>query len=260
MTDQEFREAIAALPEPPTGSRPPYWDYWRHALWHGGQTDDPANFMNWPVVYHNFLFNHWTNVIDEDYRLLQDDWRRWESVVTLPKTGQPKDNYRGSVFSSALIHQASHLARYERQTGKPVHEMGRILEFGSGFGAMALAAHRAGFHGEYVIYDLPEISLLARYFLDAEGVPARFCQDGQLPDDDFDLLLCMSSISETEPSFRDGFLASVNAESMMFFYQDRFEAWDNADYFKRLDFGLSWKHWNPYVSQPEMWYSLGERK
>jgi len=252
MNADQFHQRMAALSEPKTKLRPPYWEFWRWQLWQLGQTDDPANFMNWPIVYHNFLFNHWTNVIDEDFELLQGDWQRWEPVVAIPKTGNPQDNYRDTGYSSALIHQASHLARLEKHTELAVAHLNRILEFGGGFGAMALTAYRAGFRGEYVIYDLPEVAIMSQYFLEAEGIPVSY----EEPQGRFDLLLCMSSISETKLAFRDNFLSKIKVRYALFFYQEWFKDWDNRSYFHNLDLDMKWQHWQPFISQPEMWYSL----
>jgi hypothetical protein len=255
----DIKSEMSKLTEPITEDKPPYWNYWRRELWELAQTSDPANFMNWPVVYHNFLFAHWLDVIDEDFEVLQTDWQRWQKVVTPIQTGEPKDSYHGLPYSSSMIHQAAHLARLETRTGKRIDKLKRILEFGAGFGSMALAVYRAGFRGEYLIYDLPEVALLSRYFLEKEGVPVQHLTGDERPGKPLDLLLCMSSISEAPPVFRDEFLGSIKTKTAMFFYQEQFKEWDNLAYFHGLDLGMTWEHWH-LESVKEMWYSLGVKK
>src|SRR3990167_5344946 len=164
MDDKEFMEQMAALPEPSSGSKPPFWSYWRRNLWELAQKDDPANFMNWPCVFHTMLVNHWIEQMDVEFAALPHEYY---VALQAPEFGRPHDFYRNTSYSRNLIHQAYHLSQFAATTGHNFSKMNKIVEFGGGYGAMALVLHRLGFgeatqSGEYVIYDLPEFALLQK--------------------------------------------------------------------------------------------------
>jgi len=56
-----------------------------------------------------------------------------------------------------LIHQAYHLKQWLDRTKQNLSEMTNIIEFGAGYGAMALILHRLDYRGYYYIIDLPEL-------------------------------------------------------------------------------------------------------
>lgn len=218
MNAVKFREAMAALPEPPATSAPPWWDFWRHDLWDRAQADDAANFMKWPAVYATMLVNHFP--IGHQLLYLQEDWERWERVVSDPTSESNQRN---------LINQAYHLKLWEDTTGRRVRELHSIFEFGGGYGAMALVAQRAGFRGVYAIHDLPEFALLQDWWLgnQPEAVPVT-----HLPGPvEADLFIAIYSISETPPAERDRWL---KAESYLMLCSSQFAEYDNLAWIRHV--------------------------
>lgn len=218
---------MAKLPEPITDKQPPYWQFWRHQLWRLAQVDDPAKFELWPCVYHCMLVNHWPDAVTYE-RLIIGDFLPFEQNEPTPA------QYKN------LIHQAYHLWKWQQVTGRRVADLSTIVEFGGGYGAMALLCHRLGFRGRYVIYDLPEFSLLQQWYLEQHGVKAEW--NPKRKPKGVDLFMALYSLSEVP--FEDRPKFEIEASSYLFLYSGLWEGWNNVDYYQRqwplMRPGYSW--------------------
>lgn len=261
MDADTFRRRMADLPEPPAVATPPYWEAWRREIWQRGQYDDPANFMKWPCVYHCMLVDHWPGAIDNEWRMLGDSAEpdRWAQAVFVPGT-----YYGGTRLSHTknLIHQAYHLYLWEKTTGQRVSDLDSIVEFGGGYGAMALVAHRLGFMGKYVIYDLPEFSLLQEWFLSQVGIESvEFETDITARRLVPDLLIACYSLSECDLVTCENFLANVRPKSCLFLYSGKWESYDNVTRFQQPAGHLAklqWRHVEiDWLPDPRNFYSIG---
>jgi hypothetical protein len=56
--------------------------------------------------------------------------------------------------------------------GSCLHDADCIVEFGGGFGSMCRLIGALGFRGRYVIFDLPPVLALQRYYLGLHGIEA----------------------------------------------------------------------------------------
>lgn len=276
MNKQELRDRMAVLPEPPNDSHPPLWDYWRHDLWQRVVSgEDPDGFMGWPCVYHTMLQNHWPEVVErEATEIVTENGASYPASPMHPDGFYPRDDFHylsGNSYghSRNLIHQMYHLWKWQQVTGQRVADLGSIVEFGGGYGAMALVASRMEFGGRYTIIDLPEFLLLQEYFLlnttTASVASGTYLFSRQLysgyKDPAADLMIAGYSLSETDYSERDGFVWNYPAKSYLLWYSNRFEDYDNVAYFQhRLPSMLpdmNWKHWRADHMPPETWYSVG---
>jgi len=246
------------LPEPKTARKPPYWEYWRHELWqHVVDGADPQGFMGWPCIYHTMLVNHWKDAVAVEFEAVRGN-ARWLAAIIMPEVGQPPDFHNWTVFSRNLIHQAYHLSRWEAVTGRHIEDLNTIVEFGGGYGAMALVARRAGFQGTYVIYDLPEFTLLQQWFLSRVSV-----QGVEWPEDiepiEADLLIGLYSLSETPMDVRQMVLDSVTAQSFLFLYSATWEHYDNSAWFRSLNLTPRFWHHEEIEHLPDRgnWYTIG---
>ncbi len=259
MNVDELRAAMRALSEPVTDKQPPHWEYWRHELWrHVVNGDDPAHFWEWPCVYHTMLQNHWLPLIETELQEIADT--DIPSSILRPPANGVFDYLADSAFSANLIKQYYHLMMWQRVTGKRIEDLSTIVDFGAGYGALALLVHRLGFKGTYYIIDLPEFSLLQQYYLSntGEAVNAKWPGEYEIPAQ-LDLLIALYSLSETPYALRDGFLDNLQAQSHLFLYSNRFADFDNIAYFdnyaKRR--GGNWQTWKIEHMPPESWYSVG---
>ena len=180
--------------------------------------------------------------------------------------------------SANLIHHAYHVSRFEDVTGARVADFDTIVEFGGGYGSMARLAWQLGFRGEYVIYDLPEMSAVQRYCLTSMGIPVSAagtvhrgpgvsCATNAdelarvLGDRVADLLLATWSLSETPVAFRERFLPLVRTNHYFFGYEDRYRGVDNDAYFTDLrarERAFRWDH-QPSPSERRVSYLVGTR-
>lgn len=254
MSEMEFSEKMAELPEPPVGAKPPFWEAWRHELWWLAQNRDPTRFFSWPPVYHTMLVNHWVGPVWHEYAALPPSWHEYAEA---PDWVGPIDYHGETKLSRNLIHQLYHLYQFEQATGRSVKDMGRIDEFGGGYGAMAHVIHRMGFRGDYRIYDLPEFALLQQYYLSQFGIQVTHCDkmEGKT-----DLLIACYSLSETPLQLRDRFLDDTDAGSYLLLYSNRFVDYDNEKYFGNMGIRKPeclWRHQKVEHLPPSSIYSFG---
>lgn len=246
MTSDEFRRRMVELPEPITDKQPPYWEFWRWQLWQLGQTDDPANFTKWPCVYHTMLVNHWEKAIIWESKQFPFEW------FNIPSLEFNRAEYNN------LIHQAYHLYQWQQATGRKISQLSTIVEFGGGYGAMALLCHRLGFKGRYVIYDLPEFSLLQEWYLSQFGVAAEW--NPKRKPKNTSLFMALYSLSEVESNLRDELI--VKADSYLFLYSGQWEAWNNVAWFQEgfplLGYCSNWQHTElTHLPDRNNFYSIG---
>ncbi len=263
MNADQLRARMAQLPEPITDKKPPYWEFWRLDLWQTVLIDDPTHFYEWPCVYHTMLVAHWPFQIS--YELSQLDLNRWRYAIQVPHFG-PDDAF-GRVkvkypFSMNLIHQAYHLTQWEQATGKRIEQLDTIVEFGGGYGAMVLLCRRMGFEGKYVIYDLPEFSLLQEYYLSQFGMLDKVEWNSGKNPKDADLFIALYSLSEVEPSKRFGFIQPY-AKSFLCLYSGQWEQWDNVNWFQNVlpkiaQYIKNWQHTEiTHLPNRNNWYLIG---
>lgn len=263
MNADQFRERMTQLPEPITDKKPPYWEAWRLDLWRRAQTQDPARFWEWPCVYHTMLVNHWYNPVKYEYSTLIT---RLLDACRVPHAG-PVDNFKVETFSpydpfqnnglsKNLIHQAYHVNQWEQTTGRKIDTLDTIVEFGGGYGAMALLCHRLGFKGKYIIYDLPEFALLQEYYLSQFGINAEW--NPKRRPKGVDLFMALYSISEVDPLEREKLM--VRANSYLLLYSGQWEKWNNVVWAKNFAMGtvLEWRHTElTHLPDKNNWYSIG---
>jgi hypothetical protein len=182
--------------------------------------------------------------------------RHYIPAIKDPGLGSPElyDGYT----SGNMIHQAYHLSLWELMTGRSVKNMRRIVEFGGGYGTMALVCHRLGFRGDYQIIDLPEFSLLQQWYL-TNTLPdiSRIAWTDEPAT--CDLLIASHSLSEVPLPLRGKILSDMAADSYLFVYHCEHDGVDNLGYFAGFAEGkpaYSWSHWST-LHLPNQWYSMG---
>lgn len=250
LVDQ-VRRRVAALPPlpavPSDSAALAEWTQNRRRLRELVGRDDPRRFLQWDVVRETMFVGN-ARLIPTELACLRasKDWRRWRRVLREDVAGLP-DRCRFYLPSSGnLIHHAYSLCRFEQAVGRPIAQFQSILEFGGGYGSFCRLAHRLGFKGQYVIFDLPEFSALQEYFLESVGVPLsiKAGQPGvrcisELKDlkeytegpDDW-LFIALWSLSEAPLALRREVLGDGSSFSAyLISYQDEFGEVNNKDFF-----------------------------
>jgi hypothetical protein len=262
MTSEELKEKFAAL-SPMDPVEPEHsWKFWAWDLRQLVADKDPAEFLTWPTVVSTMFVGNAPYIYFE-YSVLPNGF--------IKKIGDPKfaspHLYNDKITllypvitSGNLIHQAYHILQWE---GGWLPELETIIEVGGGYGAMALICHRLGFRGRYIIYDLPEFSLLQQYYLSNVGVgnvEFRTQIDKQM--DEADLLIGLYSLNEMPLYAREAIIDLCPAQSYLIAYGAQWGGVDNMawalDLMQRKK-NHNWKHWNiPHL--PNCWYLVGDKR
>ncbi len=146
--------------------------------------------------------------------------------------------------------------------------MDYVFEFGGGYGSMCRLFYNLGFHGRYIIFDLPSLSALQRYYLRTIGFRVKSTtefvksEDGIVCVSDIQqlisllpdhikasnaLFLATWSISESPIRIRELILPRISDfQSFLIAYQDGFEEVNNVEYFdnwKKTIKNVAWQSW-----------------
>ena len=227
---------------------------------------DPAEFLRWPPVERSMVKRSHQRARPELIHLRErPDWRRrWWSAVRETTIGRPRPLPRCPWSSANTIYQAYHACRFEEATGRSLASMRTILEFGGGYGRFCHLAHDLGFRGTYVIYDLPEVAVLQRFYLRHVGLTVSEGREATWPArgvvtvvdaNDLTALLrqrprgeapfvAVSSLSEAPLALRDTVLAAVTSfDAFLIHYAALHDALDNRAYFARWRTALTDHDW-----------------
>lgn len=247
-----LRKHISALPElaaAESNSSAEGWLMVRRDLRRRILNDDPRRFLQWDVIRRTMFVGNARYIKDELTALRASAaWsKRWKPALREDAIGLPERSLYYLRSSGNLIHHAYSLYRFEQESGRTMDQFKRIVEFGGGYGSLCRLIHRLGFRGEYVIFDLPELSALQQYFLQSVGLPlddgfirksgVRCISDlktlhqiiASSPDWFF---IALWSISETPETLRYEALGSAaGITDYLIAYQDQFGEVNNVVFF-----------------------------
>lgn len=231
------------------------------------RSGDPADFLHWPAVEQTMVIRRHRRVTSAlDHLRARPDWRRrWRSAVRETTLGRPRPLPRCPWSSANMIFQAYHLCRFEEATGRPLASMPVIVEFGGGYGRLCQLAHDLGFRGTYVIFDLPEVAVLQRFYLHHVGIAVSEASEATWPANgvvtvvDVPALkallrgrprseaafVAVGSLSEAPLALRETLLAEVASfDAFLIFYSAQHDELDNRAYFARWRATLTDHDWH----------------
>lgn len=261
--------SLPDLPEPATEAEADWQDN-RRNLRENFLTEDPRRLFLWSTLIKTMLVGDAPYTSDELADLkLEPGWSsRWGSLLSEPPALRPKPHYLLQSSSGNTIHHVYHLKTLEAQTNTRINESKLIVEFGGGYGNMCRLIHNLGFRGKYIVFDLPEFSILQRFYFGVTGLEAYplgsdfknkgsgiFCCSSAdelasaLQDEDIDLFLATWSFSEAPLDVRDVFIPYISKSRRCFFaYQDKFQDVDNLPYFSQLGDKLGFGSWDQAIA------------
>jgi len=246
--------------------------------------DDPRNLLTWDVVL-STMFVADQPYIPIEFRFLQNNpkWRKkWSKAIKESPFGQPIFYPKYKKTSENVIHHAYHIAQWEKFANINVDEIDLVLEFGGGYGSMCRLFYNLGFQGKYVIYDLPIMSALQRYYLESLGIGV--ISDEKIKKDGINII-CTSSIETVETLCSNDvipnslFIATWSLSEVplrtrqeltgiihfcshfLVAYQERFGNIDNKNYFsdwpQKFHESIYWRNWG-IEHLPGSYYLMGK--
>ena len=253
-----LRRDAAALTRPMPDDASEAADVWpaARALLHQSLSEgDPFDFLHWDVVRRTMIKRGRASMVPELRHLRgRSDWKgRWAPAVRESTIGHPRPFHLYPRSSGTLLHQAYHLCRFEETTGTSFVTLPCILEFGGGYGSLCRLFHQLGFTGTYVIFDLPEVSALQRFFLEHLGLPSA-CEPKVLPPRGVvttSNVETLAALMSGRGADRAGFIATwslseapldvrapvldvvASFDAHLLAYQDRFGEIDNVAFFSQ---------------------------
>ena len=265
MNANQLIAAYSLLPRIPSSDDAHSWLHRRTAMRDHVANNDLREFLRWSTIQATMYVGDGEIAVKEYFTLRIKDKERWDQAVQYNPIGSPHEMSMYPGIDPNLAHQAYHLMQLEQAMAVKVDEIETIVEFGGGYGAMCLICRRLGFRGKYIIYDLPEMSLLQEDYLDQQGVkPADFIStdnDHQIEPSGCDFLIACYSLSEVSADLRNSFLQSCKARAILIATQDRYGEYDLKKEFSRYFascHGYSW--WfkkNRFI--PGDFYIIGKR-
>jgi hypothetical protein len=263
MNIEELRAKVLELPPiEPYALANPFWDERRLGLRQSLLAGDIDRFLSWPDIGFTMFLGNWPWV-DEEYQTLLVERPSWCDSGTLAddRLGSP-EWYKDTGSSANLIHQAFHLYKWEKATGRKVSELKSIVEIGGGYGCMCRLVHRLGFRGNYLIYDLPEVALLQEFYLSNTGVPVDHVAWVKKIDPQAQLIMSLWALSEMPSDLRMELLRTPRPAHYFFGYQFAFEGVDNRVFFQTFQDqrqGYEWKTERILHHPGESWYLFGNK-
>ena len=227
---------------------------------------DLRHFLRWDVIRKAMFVGHDTWVVKELRHLKrQKAWNvRWHPGIKESPVGHPPPFIfcRGS--SGNLVHHAYHLVRFEDLASTPLQKMDFVVEFGGGYGSMCRLFYQLGFSGTYVIFDLPEFSILQTYYLNCLGLPIQkqrgISSSGIHCISDLEelqlvvsnrvrgstaMFAAMWSLSECPIALRAKVLGAVgNMDFWLYGYQQEFGEINNVEFFRDVRMSCPEVEWH----------------
>ena len=220
--------------------RLPTWDMFSREIDYYASRYDLCTFMQWPPIAKSMVVD--SRFVDIELAELQSSahWPRFSDALVDRVVGMPRP-YPPLPYSTAnLVHHAYHLHRFEAAFAR-LDRNATVLEFGGGYGSMCrLIANYAGFD-RYLIYDLPALSAIQRYFL-AAALDAEACAaveyvtaTEELADLEPDLFISTWGLSEVPLALRKVFEPIIaRSRHVLIAYQADIDGIDNQEYFRAL--------------------------
>lgn len=249
-------------------------------------TQDPKEFLHWDIIAHTMGSpNPGYFPIELNYLKSKIDWNtRWRSAIREISVGNPSLSpyYRES--SGMLVHHAYGLAKFEETVGKQIQTFEYVLEFGGGYGSMCRLFYNLGFGGKYILYDLPILSELQKFFLKSAKFPVLTLDEFIKADSGIvcisdknqlleliknhtklekELFVATWSLSEAPTSTKNLMLSLVSDFNYFFLaYQSAFCEEENISFFekwKQVIKNIFWKGWEIEFA-PDNYYLMGTPK
>ena len=134
---------------------------------------DPGNFLQWTPILKTMHSGSAGISTRKYYEVFKShpNYDAWVEAAKENPLGNPAYFLKDKRLSPTSIKHAVHLQRFQDVTGLQIVDMDYILEFGGGYGSMRRIIDRLGFEGDYVMYDMPLLAALQKFYLGMLEIP-----------------------------------------------------------------------------------------
>lgn len=217
------------------------WENYRKKIRKDILEKNPLNFTNWETIKGTMF----CIPPEDEYESLinSKDKKIWEKAIKESKIGNPEPYYLMKESSGNIIHQAYHIQQLKKYSNIDLSKINTIFEIGGGYGSMCRLIHKLGFKGNYIIFDLPELLELQKFYLRLNNIPKEkihFLSDIKkikniIDIENINLTIGLWSFSELPINLRDSILEYFKkSDYILFTYQNTFTDINNISYFNEL--------------------------
>lgn len=183
------------------------WESFTNRIKNHLETKDISTFMTWDVLINTMIAG--VDSVEIDY--LRNNWGYWVDKIS-ETTLKPNSHHIYQMSSTNNLHHAYSLQIMMDNLGVQLSDFSMVTEFGGGYGNTARLFVRAGFTGDFVIYDIPELCKIQDYYLKQNSISDVVLLSG---DDKINtiktdsLFLALWSISETPVDTREVYVTNL---------------------------------------------------
>lgn len=222
-----MRAEVSSLP-PADGET--WWAAARRELRDHMLHDDPSRFLRWRVVQRTLVEREFSYINAELHSLRARDLREDALGAPAPFLRKPRS-------SGNLIHHAYVIERFEQVVGRPIRDVGTVVEFGGGYGSLARLFRRRGHTDRYHIHDFPELTALQRFYLsNVCGVEGFSFSSDPADAPEAELFIASNSLTEAPLDDREAWVRVIaSTPNVLIVYAAvPFAGVDNAQWFQQL--------------------------
>ena len=182
-------------------------------------------------------------------------WIFWKKLLLENNVGNPIRYFLYPKASGNKIFQTYHLKKYEEYCGIRIKNFSNVVEFGGGYGNMAVTFCRINSKVKFTIFDTFEVNLLQYYYLKRLNLNVKINdykkkinninlvnsikilkkKEKPVQKKEKKLLIANWSISETPLSLRKKiFFLFKEFDYQLISFQSEFEKIDNISFFKKV--------------------------
>jgi hypothetical protein len=183
------------------------------------------NFLKWPESIES-LHSGWTNETAQIERTLVPE--AMLNIGADPEIGNPVDKKSPEGSSGTYIRQL-YVASIIMSNIMPIDDIERLIEFGGGYGALAVVLNRIGFSGEHHVYDLPVLHMIRDWYLEQLDIDTHSVSDNEF--DVYDLFVSVCSLDEIRPFKRELVLLNKFSYNYLFLFHRNWDGVDNMKWF-----------------------------
>ena len=221
------------------------------------QKGNIKNFLREGFIQKMF-FLHNRFFVYYELRTLKNNkkWPLYKKLIQEDSIGNPVRYFLYQNSSGNRINHVYHLSVLSNELNIKLSQIGKIFEFGGGYGCMARIFSKINQKIKYTCFDTHYVNLLQYYYLKHNNLDVGFSEKNNYTlisnlrkiKNNYktnlkNLFIANWSLSETPINFRKNFLSIIKqSDFILISFQEKFEDINNLKYFNQLKSKISNKY------------------